>query len=151
MCTFKPTASSPCYLLKVTEIGALAEIAVVGNEELIDIALFMGGESTSSRAMVQSAGSACRLPEQKLKDEFTRHGDLLLMLRYTQTLITQMSQTALCNRHHCIEQQLCWWPPQSLDRLCGNQQNMTQGLIANIFGVRREGITEAAGNFSASA
>ncbi|MGI4839976.1 MAG: Crp/Fnr family transcriptional regulator [Janthinobacterium lividum] len=133
-------------LLHVTESGASAEIAVVGNEGLIGIALFMGGESTSSRAVVQSAGSALRLPGQKLKDEFNRHGDLLLlMLRYTQTLITQMSQTALCNRHHSIDQQLCRWLLLSLDRLPGNQLTMTQELIANMLGVRREGVTEAAG------
>jgi CRP-like cAMP-binding protein len=133
-------------LLHVTESGASAEIAVVGNEGLIGIALFMGGESTSSRAVVQSAGSALRLPGQKLKDEFNRHGDLLLlMLRYTQALITQMSQTALCNRHHSIDQQLCRWLLLSLDRLPGNQLNMTQELIANMLGVRREGVTEAAG------
>jgi CRP-like cAMP-binding protein len=133
-------------LLHVTESGACAEIAVVGNEGLIGIALFMGGESTSSRAVVQSAGSAFRLPGQKLKDEFNRHGDLLLlMLRYTQALITQMSQTALCNRHHSIDQQLCRLLLLSLDRLPGNQLNMTQELIANMLGVRREGVTEAAG------
>jgi CRP-like cAMP-binding protein len=133
-------------LLHVTESGASAEIAVVGNEGLVGIALFMGGESTSSRAVVQSAGSAFRLPGQKLKEEFNRHGDLLLlMLRYTQALITQMSQTALCNRHHSIDQQLCRWLLLSLDRLQGNQLNMTQELIANMLGVRREGVTEAAG------
>jgi len=133
-------------LLHVTENGASAEIAVVGNEGLVGIALFMGGESTSSRAVVQSAGSAFRLPGQKLKREFNRHGDLLLlMLRYTQALITQMSQTALCNRHHSIDQQLCRWLLLSLDRLHGNQLQMTQELIANMLGVRREGVTEAAG------
>ena len=106
----------------------------------------MGGESTSSRAVVQSAGTAFRLPGQKLKKEFNRHGDLLLlMLRYTQALITQMSQTALCNRHHSIDQQLCRWLLLSLDRLHGNRLNMTQELIANMLGVRREGVTEAAG------
>lgn len=133
-------------LLHVTENGSSAEIAVVGNEGLIGIALFMGGESTSSRAVVQSAGVAFRLPGQKLKKEFNRHGDLLLlMLRYTQALITQMSQTALCNRHHSIDQQLCRWLLLSLDRLHGNHLNMTQELIANMLGVRREGVTEAAG------
>lgn len=133
-------------LLHVTENGSSAEIAVVGNEGLIGIALFMGGESTSSRAVVQSAGSALRLPGPKLKKEFNRHGDLLLlMLRYTQALITQMSQTALCNRHHSIDQQLCRWLLLSLDRLHGNRLNMTQELIANMLGVRREGVTEAAG------
>jgi CRP-like cAMP-binding protein len=132
-------------LLHVTENGSSAEIAVVGNEGLIGIALFMGGESTSSRAVVQSAGFAFRLPGEKLKKEFNRHGDLLLMLRYTQALITQMSQTALCNRHHSIDQQLCRWLLLSLDRLHGNHLNMTQELIANMLGVRREGVTEAAG------
>lgn len=133
-------------LLHVTENGASAEIAVVGNEGLVGIALFMGGESTSSRAVVQSAGLAFRMPGQKLKNEFNRHGDLLLlMLRYTQALITQMSQTALCNRHHSIDQQLCRWLLLSLDRLHGNRLNMTQELIANMLGVRREGVTEAAG------
>jgi CRP-like cAMP-binding protein len=113
-------------LLHVTENGSSAEIAVVGNEGLIGIALFMGGESTSSRAVVQSAGFAFRLPGEKLKKEFNRHGDLLLlMLRYTQALITQMSQTALCNRHHSIDQQLCRWLLLSLDRLHGNHLNMT--------------------------
>ncbi|WP_296257310.1 MULTISPECIES: Crp/Fnr family transcriptional regulator [unclassified Pseudomonas] len=133
-------------LLHVTENGSSAEIAVVGNEGLIGVALFMGGESTSSRAVVQSAGTALRLPGQTLKAEFNRHGDLLLlMLRYTQALITQMSQTAVCNRHHSIDQQLCRWLLLSLDRLHGNRLNMTQELIANMLGVRREGVTEAAG------
>jgi len=133
-------------LLHVTESGASAEIAVVGNEGMIGIALFMGGESTSSRAVVQSAGAALRLPGPTLKKEFNRHGDLLLlMLRYTQALITQMSQTALCNRHHSIDQQLCRWLLLSLDRLPGNRLTMTQELIANMLGVRREGVTEAAG------
>ncbi|WAH56839.1 Crp/Fnr family transcriptional regulator [Pseudomonas silvicola] len=133
-------------LLHVTENGASAEIAVVGNEGMIGIALFMGGESTSSRAVVQSAGTALRLPGHSLKKEFNRHGDLLvLMLRYTQALITQMSQTALCNRHHSIDQQLCRWLLLSLDRLPGNRLTMTQELIANMLGVRREGVTEAAG------
>ncbi|MDE1169423.1 MAG: Crp/Fnr family transcriptional regulator [Pseudomonas sp.] len=133
-------------LLYVMENGASAEIAVVGNEGLIGIALFMGGESTSSRAIVQSAGSAFRMPGVQLKKEFNRHGELLqLMLRYTQALITQMSQTAVCNRHHSIDQQLCRWLLLSLDRLHGNQLNMTQELIANMLGVRREGVTEAAG------
>lgn len=133
-------------LVHVTQSGASAEIAVVGNEGLIGIALFMGGESTSSRAVVQSAGSAFRLPGHKIKEEFERHGDLLLlMLRYTQALITQMSQTALCNRHHSIDQQLCRWLLLSLDRLRTNKLKMTQELIANMLGVRREGVTEAAG------
>ncbi len=133
-------------LLNVMESGACAEISVVGNEGLVGVSLFMGGESTPSRAVVQSGGYAYRLPGQRLKDEFNRHGELLvLMLRYTQALITQMSQTAVCNRHHSIDQQLCRWLLLSLDRLPGNQLNMTQELIANMLGVRREGVTEAAG------
>jgi CRP-like cAMP-binding protein len=134
-------------LLYVMESGASAEISVVGNEGLIGVALFMGGESTPSRAVVQSAGQCFRLQGQRLKDEFHRHGEmLLLMLRYTQALITQMAQTAVCNRHHSIEQQLCRWLLLSLDRLSSNQLTMTQELIANMLGVRREGVTEAAGN-----
>jgi CRP-like cAMP-binding protein len=133
-------------LLYVMESGASAEISVVGNDGLIGVALFMGGESTPSRAVVQSAGSAYRLLGQRLKDEFNRHGEmLLLMLRYTQALITQMAQTAVCNRHHTIDQQLCRWLLLSLDRLPGNQLTMTQELIANMLGVRREGVTDAAG------
>jgi len=133
-------------LLYVMENGASAEISVVGNEGLIGVALFMGGESTPSRAIVQSAGSAYRLLGQRLKDEFNRHGDLLqLMLRYTQSLITQMAQTAVCNRHHSIDQQLCRWLLLSLDRLPSNRLVMTQELIANMLGVRREGVTNAAG------
>jgi CRP-like cAMP-binding protein len=133
-------------LLYVMESGASAEISVVGNEGLIGVSLFMGGESTPSRAIVQSAGSAYRLLGQRLKDEFNRHGDLLLlMLRYTQALITQMAQTAVCNRHHSVDQQLCRWLLLSLDRLPGNQLTMTQELIANMLGVRREGVTDAAG------
>lgn len=133
-------------LLYVMESGASAEISVVGNEGLIGVAVFMGGESTPSRAIVQSAGHSFRLPGQRLKDEFNRHGEmLLLMLRYTQSLITQMAQTAVCNRHHSIDQQLCRWLLLSLDRLQGNELVMTQELIANMLGVRREGVTEAAG------
>jgi CRP-like cAMP-binding protein len=134
-------------LLYVMESGASAEISVVGNEGLVGVAVFMGGESTPSRAVVQSAGGAYRLAGQRLIDEFSRHGDmLLLMLRYTQALITQMAQTAVCNRHHTVDQQLCRWLLLSLDRLSGNSQlNMTQELIANMLGVRREGVTEAAG------
>lgn len=133
-------------LLYVMESGASAEISVVGNEGLIGIALFMGGESTPSRAIVQSAGFAYRLLGQRLKDEFNRHGEmLLLMLRYTQSLITQMAQTAVCNRHHSVDQQLCRWLLLSLDRLPSNQLTMTQELIANMLGVRREGVTDAAG------
>jgi CRP-like cAMP-binding protein len=133
-------------LLYVMESGASAEISVVGNDGLIGIALFMGGESTSSRAIVQSAGHAYRLKATKLTEEFNRHGKLLeLMLRYTQALITQMAQTAVCNRHHTIDQQLCRWLLLSLDRLPSNHLTMTQELIANMLGVRREGVTEAAG------
>ncbi|HWY24063.1 MAG TPA: Crp/Fnr family transcriptional regulator [Nevskia sp.] len=133
-------------LLYVMESGASAEISVVGNEGLIGVALFMGGESTPSRAIVQSAGYAYQLLGQRLKDEFNRHGEmLLLMLRYTQSLITQMAQTAVCNRHHSIDQQLCRWLLLSLDRLPSNRLTMTQELIANMLGVRREGVTDAAG------
>jgi len=133
-------------LLYVMENGASAEISVVGNEGIIGVALFMGGESTSSRAIVQSAGFAYRLLGQTFKDECSRHtGLLLLMLRYTQALITQMAQTAVCNRHHSIDQQLCRWLLLSLDRLSDNRLSMTQELIANMLGVRREGVTEAAG------
>jgi CRP-like cAMP-binding protein len=133
-------------LLYVLADGASAEISVVGNEGLIGIALFMGGETTPSRAIVQSAGFAYRLIGQQLKDEFHRSGELqLLLLRYTQALITQMAQTAVCNRHHSVDQQLCRWLLLSLDRLSSNQLVMTQELIANMLGVRREGVTEAAG------
>ena len=133
-------------LLYVLENGASAEISVVGNEGLIGIALFMGGETTPSRAIVQSAGHAYRLDGQRLKDEFHRNGSLqLLLLRYTQSLITQMAQTAVCNRHHSVDQQLCRWLLLSLDRLASNELVMTQELIANMLGVRREGVTEAAG------
>jgi CRP-like cAMP-binding protein len=133
-------------MLCVTESGASAEISVVGNEGVAGLALFMGGGSMSSGAVVQCSGHAYRLQGYRFMDEYNRHGELLqLMLRYTQTLITQMSQTAACNRHHCIEQQLCRWLLLSLDRLPGNELEMTQELIANMLGVRREGITEAAG------
>ena len=133
-------------LLYVLADGASAEISVVGNEGLIGIALFMGGESTPSRAIVQSAGHAYQLIGQQLKDEFHRNGELqILLLRYTQALITQMAQTAVCNRHHSVDQQLCRWLLLSLDRLSSNQLTMTQELIANMLGVRREGVTEAAG------
>jgi len=133
-------------LLYVMEDGASAEISVVGNEGLIGVALFMGGSSTPSRALVQSAGHAYKMPGQRLKDEFNRHAELtLLLLRYTQALITQMAQTAVCNRHHSIDQQLCRWLLLSLDRLSSSQLTMTQELIANMLGVRREGVTEAAG------
>jgi CRP-like cAMP-binding protein len=133
-------------LLHVMESGASAEIAVVGNEGVVGVSLFMGGESTPSRAIVQSGGIAYRLLGQRLKDEFNRHGEvMLLMLRYTQSLITQMAQTAACNRHHTIDQQLCRWLLLSLDRLSGQRLTMTQELIANMLGVRREGVTDAAG------
>lgn len=133
-------------LLYVMESGASAEISVVGNDGLVGVALFMGGGSTSSRATVLSAGYAYRLSGKRLTEEFNRHGKLLeLMLRYTQALITQMAQTAVCNRHHTIDQQLCRWLLLSLDRLPDNHLTMTQELIANMLGVRREGVTEAAG------
>lgn len=133
-------------LLYVLEDGASAEIAVVGNEGAIGVALFMGGETTPSRAVVQSAGFAYRLTGKRLKEEFNRHGQMLhVLLRYTQSLITQMAQTAVCNRHHSVHQQLCRWLLLSLDRLPSNTLIMTQELIANMLGVRREGVTEAAG------
>lgn len=133
-------------LLYVMEDGASAEISVVGNEGLVGISLFMGGDTTPSRAIVQSAGHAFRLEGKLLKAEFSRHGELLfLMLRYTQSLITQMAQTAVCNRHHSVDQQLCRWLLLSLDRLPDENLVMTQELIANMLGVRREGVTEAAG------
>jgi CRP-like cAMP-binding protein len=133
-------------LLYVTENGASAEIAVTGNEGLIGVSLFMGGGSTPSRAIVQSTGRAYRLEAEILKREFERGGALQhLLLRYTQALITQMAQTAVCNRHHTVEQQLCRWLLLSLDRLASNEVRMTQELIANMLGVRREGVTEAAG------
>ena len=131
-------------LLYVMENGASAEIAVVGNEGLVGISLFMGGESTPSRAVVQSAGDGFRMPAEDIKKEFKRAAVLHLLLRYTQALITQMSQTAVCNRHHSLDQQLCRWLLLSLDRLQGNELVMTQELIANMLGVRREGVTEGA-------
>jgi CRP-like cAMP-binding protein len=132
-------------LLYVMENGASAEIAVVGNEGIVGISLFMGGDSTSSRAVVQSAGRGLRLKAQILKEDFNRAGPVLhLLLRYTQALITQMAQTAVCNRHHSLDQQLCRWLLLSLDRLQGNELVMTQELIANMLGVRREGVTEGA-------
>lgn len=134
-------------LLYVMEDGASAEIAVVGNEGILGISLFMGGETTPSRAVVQSAGYGYRLKAKQLKDEFNRGGPVLrLLLRYTQALITQMAQTAVCNRHHSVRQQLCRWLLLSLDRLPGDELIMTHELIANMLGVRREGVTEAAGN-----
>ena len=131
-------------LLSVMENGASAEIAVVGYEGLVGISLFMGGESTPSRGVVQSAGMGFRLKSQVIKDEFKRAPVLHLLLRYTQALITQMAQTAVCNRHHSLDQQLCRWLLMSLDRLQGNELLMTQELISNMLGVRREGVTEAA-------
>jgi CRP-like cAMP-binding protein len=131
-------------LLYVLENGASAELAVVGNEGLVGIAVFMGGGSTPSRAVVQSAGVGVRIPAAFLKEEFHRPGVFSLLLRYTQALITQMAQTAVCNRHHNLEQQLCRWLLLSLDRLEGDQLVMTQLLIANMLGVRREGVTVAA-------
>ena len=133
-------------LLYVMESGASAEIAITGNEGLVGISLFMGGESTPSRAVVQSAGNGYRLRSNILKREFALGGNLQhLALRYTQALITQMAQTAVCNRHHAVDQQLCRWLLLSLDRLHGDELLMTQELIANMLGVRREGVTEAAG------
>jgi CRP-like cAMP-binding protein len=133
-------------LLYVLADGASAEISVVGNEGIIGVSLFMGGETTPSRAIVQSAGSAYRLIGQLLKEEFHRNGGMqLLLLRYTQALLTQMAQTAVCNRHHSVDQQLCRWLLLSLDRLVSNKLTMTQELIANMLGVRREGVTDAAG------
>jgi len=138
-------------LLYVMEDGSSAEIAVVGNEGLVGIALFMGGESTPNRAVVQSAGDAYRLEGDVIKGEFERDGPLRhLLLRYTQALITQLAQTAVCNRHHEVEQHLCRWLLLSLDRLPSNELTMTQVLIANMLGVRREGVTEAAGHLQAA-
>jgi CRP-like cAMP-binding protein len=131
-------------LLYVMESGASAEIAVVGNEGVVGISLFMGGGSATSRAVVQSAGRAFRLNAAAMKDEFNRAPVLHLLLRYTLALITQMTQTAVCNRHHSLDQQLCRWLLLSLDRLQGNELVMTQELIANMLGVRREGVTEGA-------
>jgi CRP-like cAMP-binding protein len=134
-------------LLYVMEDGASAEIAVVGHEGIVGIAMFMGGNSTPSRAVVQSAGGGFRLKSDLLMQEFNRAGPVLhLLLRYTQALITQMAQTAVCNRHHSLDQQLCRWLLLSLDRLHSNELVMTQELIANMLGVRREGVTEAAGH-----
>ena len=134
-------------LLYVLENGASAEIAVVGNEGILGISLFMGGDTTPSRAVVQSGGFAYRLKAQLLQQEFSRAGPVSrLLLRYTQALITLITQTAVCNRHHSVEQQLCRWLLLSLDRLPSNTVRMTQELIANMLGVRREGVTEAAGH-----
>ena len=133
-------------LLYVMEVGASAEIAIVGNEGILGISLFMGGDTTPSRAVVQSAGHGFRLRAELLKNEFGRVGPTMhLLLRYTQAVITQMAQTAVCNRHHSVDQQLCRWLLLSLDRLASNELSMTQELIANMLGVRREGVTDAAG------
>ena len=137
-------------LLYVMENGASAEIAVVGHEGVVGISIFMGGESTPSRAVVQSAGQGFRLASSTVRDDFSRTPVLHLLLRYTQALITQMAQTAVCNRHHSLDQQLCRWLLLSLDRLPGNELVMTQELIANMLGVRREGVTEAALNLQAA-
>ena len=143
--------SSIVSLLYVMENGSSAEIAITGNEGLVGISLFMGGESTPSRAVVQSEGNGYRLKASILKREFELGGPLQhLLLRYTQALITQMSQTAVCNRHHSVDQQLCRWLLLSLDRLSSNELRMTQELISNMLGVRREGVTEAAGNLQAA-
>lgn len=131
-------------LLYVMENGASAEIAVVGNEGVVGISLFMGGESTPSRAVVQSAGRGFRVKSEVLKKEFLQLPVLHLLLRYTQALITQMAQTAVCNRHHSLDQQLCRWLLLSLDRLDGDELVMTQELISNMLGVRREGVTDGA-------
>jgi len=137
-------------LLYVMEDGASAEIAISGNEGLVGISLFMGGETTPSRAVVQSAGNGYRLKGSVAKREFATGGNLQhLALRFTQALITQMSQTAVCNRHHALDQQLCRWLLLSLDRLRSDELVMTQELIANMLGVRREGVTEAAGHLQA--
>jgi CRP-like cAMP-binding protein len=146
-----PATSTIASLLYVMADGASAEIAVVGNEGMVGVALFMGGETTPSRAVVQSAGFAYRLSGLVLKEEFRRAGPMQhLLLRYTQALLTQMAQTAVCNRHHSLDQQLCRWLLLSLDRLPSNELTMTQELIANMLGVRREGVTEAAGKLQAA-
>lgn len=144
-CVYFPT-DSIISLMSVMYDGASAEISVVGKEGVLGVSLFMGGGSTSSSAIAQSAGGAFSLPRQILKEEFDRHGRMMrLMLQYTQALITQMAQTAVCNRYHTIDQQLCRWLLTSLDRLPGNCLFMTQELIANMLGVRREGVTDSAG------
>jgi CRP-like cAMP-binding protein len=133
-------------LLYVLENGASAEISVVGNEGAVGLSLFIGGETTTSRAIVHSAGSAYRLTGRRLRAEFEGHGDMLhILLRYSQSLLTQMAQTAICNRHHSVDQQFCRWLLSSLDRLPSNKLKVTQELIANMLGVRREGVTAAAG------
>jgi CRP-like cAMP-binding protein len=144
-------ANAIVSLLYVMADGASAEIAVVGNDGMVGVALFMGGETTPSRAVVQSAGVAFRLAGKALKEEFRRGGRMQnLLLRYTQALLTQMAQTAVCNRHHSVDQQLCRWLLLSLDRLASNELKMTQELISNMLGVRREGVTEAAGKLQAA-
>jgi CRP-like cAMP-binding protein len=143
---FFPTDAIVSLLYMMVD-GSSAEIAVVGNEGLIGVSIFMGGETTTSRAVVQSAGYAYQLSGRLLKEEFTRGGPMQYrLLRYSQALLTQMAQTAVCNRHHSLDQQLCRWLLLSLDRLTGNELVTTQELIANVLGVRREGVTEAAGN-----
>jgi CRP-like cAMP-binding protein len=138
-------------LIYVMDDGATTEIAIVGNEGIVGVSLFMGGESTTSQAVVQSAGMGYRLKAIQMMEEFNRAGPVLnLLLRYTQALITQMAQTAVCNRHHSLEQQLCRWLLLSLDRLRSNELVVTQELIANMLGVRREGVTEAAGRLHAA-
>ncbi len=138
-------------LLYVMENGASTEIAVVGHEGIVGVSLFMGGETTPNRAVVQSAGHAYRLKGNLLKNEFYRAGPMQrLLLRYTQALLTQMAQTAVCNRHHSLDQQLCRWLLLSIDRLPDNTLNMTQELISNMLGVRREGVTESAGKLQKS-
>jgi len=133
-------------LLYVLENGTSAEMSVVGKEGAIGVSMFIGGETTTTRSVVMTGGTAYRLSGRRLKQEFERHGDLLhILLRYTQSLLTQMAQTAVCNRHHSIDQQLCRWLLLSLDRLTSNKLMVTQELIANLLGVRREGITAAAG------
>ncbi len=141
-----PTTAIVSLLYMMVD-GASAEIAVVGNEGLVGVSIFMGGDTTPSRAVVQSAGCAYQLSGRVLKEEFTRGGILQYrLLRYTQALLTQMAQTAVCNRHHSLDQQLCRWLLLSLDRLTGNELVTTQELISQMLGVRREGVTEAAGN-----
>jgi CRP-like cAMP-binding protein len=149
-CVYFPTTAI-VSLLYVLENGASAEIAVVGNEGIVGIALFMGGETTPNQAVVQSEGEAYKLRSSLLKEEFNRAGPTQhLLLRYTLALVSQMAQTAVCNRHHSVDQQLCRWLLLSLDRLPSNELNMTQELIANMLGVRREGVTEAAGKLQAA-
>jgi CRP-like cAMP-binding protein len=148
-CVYFPTDCIVSLLYVFTD-GMSAEISVVGNEGLIGVSLFMGGETTPSRALVQSAGHAYLMSGERLKEEFGQNGQMqILILRYTQALITQMAQTAVCNRHHTVDQQLCRWLLLSLDRLRANELIMTQELIANMLGVRREGVTEAAGKLQA--